>query len=303
MQLSSLDLNLLRTLEVLLQEGSVTRTADRLGVSQPAVSLALAKMRRHFNDDLLRRSGNRYELTPLAARLREQTAVAMLGVRRVFEAQPAFDPATEHREFTLLASDYAIAILGEALRPLTEERAPNVVLRLEQHTPYHVDHAHEVVPTVDGLVIPHGFVNGLPYTELYTDDWVCLVASSNARVGHTLGMEHLAELPWAFTYFAPAAFTPAGRQLQLLGVEPRVQIVVQSFLALPYVIAGTDRIALVQRRLAARAASWGDVRVMECPFDAVPITEAMWWHPMYERDPGHIWLRELLMDACRTMPI
>jgi DNA-binding transcriptional LysR family regulator len=302
-QLSSLDFNLLRTLDALLQEGSVTRAAERLQVSQPAVSLGLAKLRRHFNDELLRRAGNRYELTPLAVQLRERTAVAVLGVKRVFEAQPAFDPATEHREFTLLASDYAIAILGAALRILTAQRAPGVVLRLEQHTPSHIDHVHEVVRTVDGLVVPHGFVSGLPYTELYSDGWMCLVSTSNPHVGDELTMEHLAELPWAFTYLAPAAFTPAGRQLQTLGVEPRIELVVESFLALPFVIAGTDRIALIQSRLAKRAAQAADVRVLPCPFDAVPIAEAMWWHPMYERDPGHVWLRSLLVEACQSTSI
>jgi hypothetical protein len=98
----------------------------------------------------------------------------------------------EHREFTLLASDYAIAILGAALRILTAERAPKVVLRLEQHMPSHIDHFDEVVRTVDGLVIPHGFVSGLPYTELYSDGWMCLVSTrpasrSRFRRGHKRG--------------------------------------------------------------------------------------------------------------------
>ena len=303
MQLSNLDFNLLRTLDALLQEASVTRAAERLQVSQPAVSLALAKLRRHFNDDLLRRAGNRYELTPMALQLRERAAVAMTGVKRVFEAQPVFDPTTEHREFTLLASDYAIAVLGSALRVLTKERAPGVVLRMVQHKTTDVDHAHETVRTVDGLVIPHGFVSGLPYTELYSDGWMCLVSTSNRHVGEELTMEHLAELPWAFTYLAPTAFTPAGRQLQTLGVEPRVEVVVESFLALPFVLAGTDRIALIQSRLAERMTRGGDVRALRCPFDAVPITEAMWWHPMYERDPAHVWLRALLVEACQSTSI
>jgi len=178
-QLSSLDFNLLRTLDAVLQESSVTRAAERLEVSQPAVSLALAKLRRHFNDELLRRAGNRYELTPMAVQLRERAAVAMLGVKRVFEAQPTFDPSAEEREFTLLVSDYAVAVLGSALRVLTSERAPGVVLRMVQHKTADVDHAHETVRTVDGLVVPHGFVSGLPYTELFSDGWLGLVSTSN----------------------------------------------------------------------------------------------------------------------------
>ncbi|WP_322756182.1 LysR family transcriptional regulator [Frankia sp. Cas3] len=297
MELPNVDLNLLRTLDVLLQEASVTRASQRLQVSQPAVSLALAKLRRHFGDDLLRRAGNHYELTPLAVQLKERTSLAMLGARRVFEAAPAFDPTAERREFTLLCSDYAAAVLSEALQDLSFTRAPGVVLRFERHTTADIDHAVERIRTVDGIVLPHGFLSNLPYTELYTDDWVCLIATANTRVGDSLTMELLAELSWVFTYHGPTAFTPAGRQLQLLGVEPRVQVVIDSFLALPFAIAGTDRVGLVQRRLARKLTAAGDVRALECPFDAVAIAEALWWHPMYERDPAHIWLRALLTDA------
>jgi DNA-binding transcriptional LysR family regulator len=295
--LAKLDLNLLVTLDAVLREVSVTKAAAELGVSQPAVSAALARLRRHFDDPLLRRSGNSYVLTPLAVLLKRHTDVALSTVQRVFDARPAFDPAAEEREFRVLASDYAMAVLGEGLGALLDERAPGVRLRMEHHTPEIVEHAADHLRLVDGVLLPHGFLTGLPFTDLYEDGWMCLVSAGNRRVGDELTMELLADLPWAFTYFSPVAFTPAGRQLQMLGVEPRVQIVVESFLALPFVIAGTDRVALVQSRLVPRLTAAGDIRAMACPFDAVPIAEALWWHPMYERDPAHAWLRGVLAEA------
>jgi DNA-binding transcriptional LysR family regulator len=302
-ELSNLDFNLLRTLDVVLEERSVTRTAERLGVSQPAVSLALAKLRRHFHDDLLRRAGNQYELTPLGIELRARTGLAMTGIRRVFEAQPDFDPVSNEREFTVLTSDYAMAVVGGALQELTVQSAPRVTMRLEAHSAQIVEHAREILRTVDGMIIPHGFLSNLPYMNLFEDGWVCLVAKSNRRVGRTLTMDHLAELPWAFTYLTPTAFTPAARQLQMLGIEPHVQMVVASFLALPFVIAGTERIALVQSRVARQLTAHPDVQALPCPYDAVPISEAFWWHPMYERDPGHLWLRRYLADACGKLAV
>src|SRR5689334_2449623 len=113
--LNNLDLNLLLTLDALLAERSVTRAAERLGVTQPAVSAALARLRRHFGDLLLNRIGNRYELTPLAVQIRGDTTLALATVRRVFEATPDFDPAVAEREFTLVLSDYAVAVMGEEL--------------------------------------------------------------------------------------------------------------------------------------------------------------------------------------------
>jgi DNA-binding transcriptional LysR family regulator len=238
-------------------------TQRALGVSQPAVSAALARLRRHFDDPLLRRTGNSYSLTPLAMLLKEQTSVA--------------------------------------LGALLDEQAPGVRLHLEHHTARIIDHTAEHLRLVEGVLMPHGFITGLPFTDLYEDGWRCLVSASNRRVGDELTMGLLAELPWAFTYFSPTAFTPAGRQLQMLGVEPRVQIIVESFLALPFVIAGTDRLALVQSHLVPRLTAAGDVRALPCPFDAVPIAEALWWHPMYERDPAHLWLRQRLAEAGRRI--
>src|SRR5207244_3030001 len=95
--LVNLDLNLLVTLDVLLRERNVTRTAEHLGTSQPAVSAALARLRRHFGDELLHRMGNRYELTPLAAELSARTAPALAGVRRVFDVSTEFDPTSVDR--------------------------------------------------------------------------------------------------------------------------------------------------------------------------------------------------------------
>ena len=301
MDLRSLDLNLLVTLDALLREASVTRAARELGVSQPAVSAALRRLRRHFDDPLLRRTGNTYALTPLAVQLKEYAGVAIQAAQRVFEARPAFDPSTEQREFRVLSSDYAMAVVGEAVGPLLGQEAPGVRLHLEQHTPSIADRPADQFRAVDGVLIPHGFMTGLSFTDLYEDGWMCLVSVTNPRVGEKLTMQLLADLPWAFTYFSHTAFTPAGRQLQMLGVEPRVQIVVESFLALPFVIAGTDRLALVQSSLVPRLTAAGDIRALPCPFDAIPIAEALWWHPMYERDPAHIWLRRMLADAGRRI--
>jgi DNA-binding transcriptional LysR family regulator len=295
--LASLDLNLLLSLDALLQERNVTRAAMRLGLSQPAVSAALARLRRHFGDELLVRVGNHYELTPLASQLTERATVAISGVERVFAVVPEFDPATSEREFTLIISDYATAVLGQAVSAALAEQAPRVRLRFEQPTVGAIDNAAETMRGIDGMVLPHGFITDLPYLDLYQDEWVCIVASDNAAVGERLTMAHLRELPWVLTYHRPTAYTPAARQLALLGVEPRAQIVVDSFFAMPPMVAGSDRIALLQSRLAHPLSRLLDIRVLPCPFDAVPLVEALWWHPTYESDPAHRWLRGLLRQA------
>ena len=104
MNLASLDLNLLVSLDALLQQRSVTRAASQMGLSQPALSASLGRLRRHFGDELLTRVGNEYRLTPLAVQLRDLARLALTGVERVFTAQPAFDPASSTREFSMPVS-------------------------------------------------------------------------------------------------------------------------------------------------------------------------------------------------------
>ena len=155
----------------------------------------------------------------------------------------------------------------------------------------------------DGLLMPHGFLTDLPYTDLFTDTWVIIAAADNPAIGDAVTLDDIARQPWVFTYQSRSAFTSATRQIQQLGIEPRVEAVVESFLALPMFIAGTDRLALVQAGLAEYARNTGGVRVFEPPFDATPIHNAMWWHPVHRRDPEHEWLRTLAVEAASDLNV
>ncbi|WP_405009960.1 LysR family transcriptional regulator [Kitasatospora sp. NBC_01539] len=290
MNLATLDLNLVPALRALLEERNVTRAGARMGLSQPAMSAALARLRKHFGDDLLSRTGNSYTLTPLGTALLELTSTTCELLERVFTCQASFDPTVERREFTLLASDYAVAVFGTELARVVHDEAPAVRLRFLQVGPALVESIGTSLGSVDGLLMPHGVISGFPSTDLFADRWVCLVADDHPEVGHHLTLDDLARLPWAVyqrTHDAPAA-----RQLSLLGIEARVEVSVETFQLLPAMVAGTTRVALVQERLAARLGPHSGVRTLPCPFDAVPLTEALWWHPAHTRDAAHTWLRE-----------
>lgn len=297
----NIDLNLLLPLQALLSERSVTRAADLLGLSQPAMSAALAKLRRHFGDELLVRAGNSYQLTPLAAQLVERISTAVAAADRVFSSEPDFDPAVSSREFVVLMSDYALSVLGPVVSAIFDREAPRARLYVQPTTRENVDAAHENLRTADLLVLPHGFVTDLPHQDLYSDEWMCLVSADNPDVGDHLGMEQLAAMPWVLTYHRGTAFTTAAHELRQQGVELNVRMVTESYALLPAVIAGTNRVALVQRQLGLQLSAAGQVRAVPCPFDAAPLIEAMWWHPMHENDAGHRWLRRCLTDAARTV--
>jgi DNA-binding transcriptional LysR family regulator len=306
--LANLDLNLLVALRELLRERNVSRAAERLGVSQPAASAALARLRRHFSDELLVRDKGCYALTALAAALAEQVEAVCAASERLFAASTHFDPATSEREFTLVMADYTIGVMGELLSQHIHAAAAGVRLHIRLVRESLATEYSDAIRFVDGMVAPptHGFT--LPNTrsaELFRDRWVCLVAASNPvlDVG-VLRLADLARLPWVAPYYrdhpAPSA-APIMRQLTLLDIQPRVAVRVESYQAVPHFVAGTDRIALMQERLAVRFADRTDLRVMECPGQTEPIVEALWWHRQYEDDTAHAWLRRLIVEASRRL--
>ena len=297
MNLAGLDLNLMVSLDALLQERSVTRAASAMGLSQPALSGSLARLRRHFGDELLTRVGNDYRLTPLAVQLKELVRIALSGADRVFTAQPGFDAGSSTREFTVLVSDYAVVILGDVVVRLLSTEAPNTRLRLAAHTPAVVERADQALLTADLLLLPHGFVTDLSHRDLYRDEWVCVVAADNPVAEHGLTVHDLETLPWVVTYHGQTASTPAARQMRMLGIEPRIQVVIENFLGVPALIAGSDRIALLQRRLIDLLPLNIGLRVLPPPFEAAPLIEAMWWHPVYDADPEHLYLRDVFARA------
>lgn len=299
--LSRLDLNLLVSLDALLTERNVTRAAQRLHLSQPALSASLARLRTHFDDPLLIRRGNSYELTPLAIRLSEHTITALEAARRVFDSQADWTPRESTREFTIYGSDYAFATVGQAASRLAAVTAPNVKFRFDLHTPAVVEDAADRLRSADGLLMPHGHITSVNHTDLWMDRRAIIVDEDHPTIGDSITMEDLAENPWVFTYQSRSAFTSAGQQLQSLGLDTKIETIVQSFLALPYFVRGTERLGIVQESLASKASLPRGVRTLRPPFDAVPVVNALWWHPVHENDAEHTWMRGIFQSAGRML--
>ncbi|MEO8907193.1 MAG: LysR family transcriptional regulator, partial [Microbacteriaceae bacterium] len=221
MQLRNVDFNLLLPLRALLEERSVSRAAERMHMSQPALSAALSRLRRHFGDELLERRGNSYELTPLAIQLLERSYSATLSMERIFSAQSEFDPTTSTREFSIFSSDYGMAVLGGALADVLDEVAPGVRIRFNSMSSAVVANAPDSLRDHDGLFMPHGYLS-IPHQDMFLDRWVCVVSVDNDEVAAELRLEQLSQLPWVFTYSGQSEYTPASKQMQMLGIEPRV---------------------------------------------------------------------------------
>lgn len=296
--LNTIDLNLLVALDALLEERSVTRAAERLQRSQPALSAALKRLRIQFRDDLLTRVGNSYELTPLAAELRRKTTLALADAQRVFATRATFDPTTADREFSIVASDYGACVAGRALAMILNAEAPGVGLRFAPISEPWVTQAEESLRAVDGLLLPHGYLPALPSLEIHMDRWVAVCAIQNTDVGDELTVAAAQEAGFVLPFTGSATSINPVRQLMTMGVRPKVVVGVEHFSAVPRFVSGTDRIGIMQEHLARIYAPTDEIRIVELPFDAT-IREAFWWHPSIDRDPGHRWLRSQILRAGR----
>jgi LysR family transcriptional regulator, nod-box dependent transcriptional activator len=298
-ELRRFDLNLLVGLHALLYFRNVTRAAEHVGVSQPAMSRELRQLRRLFGDELLVRVGREYRLTTLARELIEPLGQVIASIEGAVARRPSFDPTVETRSFTIGMTDYGLLLL---LHPL--------VRRLGTEAPYMVLHHHptEADPAemlnsgrVDLVLEPREYLApGFPSQVLLEDRWMCAVWGGHPEVGESLTTELFERLPrLAFGVGPSGPTSTAELHYQRLGIGGRVTTTVDSFALLPFLLPGTRLVALVQEKLARRFQHATDIRLLEPPVPIPPLVVTMFWSPVNDADPAHAWLRTTLADVAR----
>ena len=303
MNLGGLDLNLLVALDALLSERSVTRAAQRVGLSQPGMSNALARLRRLFGDPLLVRQGAMLVPTARAEALIGPVQEALELIRSALDAPLRFDPATDRRSFRLSCSDYSVLMLiGPLVRGLGAD-APGVVVEV---LPRLADAGRALLNGDVDLVIEPPEIMGetdLESLRLWDDRWECCVWEGNTRVGERMTMEHYAALGHLIYSMGSAGQPVALPDLHMerLGVPRRIEVSVESFLLAPFLLQGTDLVTLIPKRAEAFLRRTGDIRVLESPVELPPLVEMLWWHSRANADPAHAWLRTRIGEVASTL--
>lgn len=297
MNLSTVDLNLLVALDALLEERNVTRAAARVGLSQPGMSSALARLRRLFNDPLLVREGQSFALTVRAESLVQPVREALTLVERALTDRPGFDPARDECTIRVSCSDYSVLVL---IAPLVRQLAVEAPLVTIEVQPRSLNPAQSLRHAETDLVIePTAVMEGatLPSQELMRDRWLCCVWSGNSRFGDTLSLETYLEL--GHVVYSMGGQTPrslADVHLERAGVHRRIEFSVGSFFLAPVLLQGTDLATLVLDRVVPLLQRTASVRVVEPPLAIPHITQAMWWSPARTTDPAHRWVRSRIRD-------
>ena len=299
MNLNSLDLNLLVTLDALLKEASVSRAAMRIGLSQPAASHALQRLRDIFGDPLLVRSGARMELTPRAQGLRGPLAQALDQVRGLFISDD-FDAASSERQFRLMMPDLAVELLMPPLMEKITALAPNVRLDIVPWRGPAIFTA-EFARTIDLVISIGDAFKGFHRQLLYTDRDALAV-----RRGHPAGAR--LSRREVFLGARHVAVIIRGQNEDLIdgwlrakGIERRIALVVPGYIEALHVTARTDLVAFVPRRLIGALAKQLSLIAVPPPLDPGIDEQFMFYPTRAQMDPGSIWLRNLMLGIGRQM--
>lgn len=296
---SSLDLNLLRYLAVLVQEGSVSRTADRLGVTQPAVSAALKRLRHAFGDPILVRSGQSMAPTPRALDMADRVAPMLVGVRELLERRGPFDAKKARRSFTLMGSDYVQFFVLPGLCARVEAEAPAVQIEHRPANPSKVEAWLESGQVDLGIGYLASPPPALRTRLLFGDKQVCLVRRKHPALARGIDAAMYAQLP--HVAISPGGAGYYGAQIDALlksqGIRRRVALTLPSFLAMPYVVARTDYIATVPKRFATYFANLLPLEIVPAPLALPSFEISLFWHERVHTDLPNTWLRQQVIVA------
>lgn len=297
MNLGQVDLNLLVVLDALLREQNVTRAAERLHMSQPATSTALARLRKILEDPLLVKQGRYMRLTPRGEALIEPVREVLATIEQHIVAPPDFDPARDERTFNLVSSDYVGVVIMRPLLARVNGAMPNVRLELGALSADAVRMVER--DEIDLVILPEALADdkltsSCSSAPVLRDRYVGAVWSQHPLAGGALPLRALAEYPY-LAFAPPSGYSLMDEDLERAGVTPRVEATSVNFITMPFLLAGTDMVTIIPASLVEQLAPAADIALLEPEFDLRPVRESAYWHTRRDADPGHRWLREQLL--------
>jgi DNA-binding transcriptional LysR family regulator len=296
-RLSGFDLNLLVVFDVLMAERNVTRAAKRLGLSQPAVSYSLSRLREGLGDQLLVRTSDGMAPTSRALMLQRQVSEVLDHIGSAIDGRASFDPAKSQRTFVIAATDYVQFVLLGALLRSVRQSAPGVTLKMVppvKRFPWDELGAGSidlVLGGADSREVP----KGLHRRWVFRDEVVCILradhpfANERLTLKRYLELDHVETLPFDSVGAADTA-------LAALGHSRRVVLTVPHFLTAPFLVAQSDCCFTLAYRIAKPLAAAHPICVRQLPFEMPVVTIGAFWHDRVHADPAHQWLRRLVVE-------
>lgn len=292
----TVDLNLLKAFDALMEERSVTRAAARLALTQPAVSGMLTRLRDSFNDPLFVRTPRGITPTPRAEELAGPVRRVLNDIDGMLRA-PLFDPATASMTLTLAATDYAMRAIVVPFLAALRRQAPHIRVAVLPIDDERLAGQLERGDIDLALITPDAAGPDLHARRLFDEQYVCAMRRDHAHAAAGgLSLDQFCALDHAIVSFKGANFKGVtDAALAKLGRERRVTLSVPSFLVLPDVLHASDLIAVVPRRLVA---GLDGIVLLPPPLPIPGFTKVAAWHARSHDDAAHGWARALLFATC-----
>jgi len=300
MRFKNLDLNLLVALDLLLAERNVSRAAERMRITQSAMSNALSRLRDYLGDDLLVRVGRRLELTPRAELLKGPVRDILVRIESSVTTTTRFDPSVSDRIFRIYVSDYSLATL---VPRFLEMIAPgNYPIRFEFRPQTNRPHQTLDSGEADILIIPSDFTSEEhPLKVIYEEGFVCIADKRHPRIGNRLDRKAFCRERHAVMQPLSDAISFETKSMARHGIVRNIDVTTVSFLALPYLVSGTQRLATVHASLGRQAARHLPIKMLALPFKIPRMRQSIQWHSYRSNDPAILWLRDMLRKAAEGM--
>ena len=271
----------------------MTRAAERVGIGQPAMSLALRRLRVALSDPILVRVGKESFLTPFAEEL-ESSVDEVLRIVDVISNRKTFDPNKDERSFRVAASDYStVTIIAPLMANLFKE-APGISIEIVRPDDDHGRFTQLISGDLDLLLFPSGGGPQLPSEVVSKDEWVCAVWEHHSAVRETVTMDDFFSLP-RLSYSNMTEPRPEGCDRD----NPKTKMIAHSFMSLPFLLKGSCLLTVIPRRLGEKLRTISEIRLLPLPFETPEIAESMFWHPRSTADPAHAWLRGRIAEEGR----
>jgi len=296
MELHELDLNLLVVFNQLLVERRVSKVAEDLGISQPAVSNSLAKLRKLFGDELFLRTAKGMEPTPFAEQLAESVSYALAMIHSGVNQRTSFEPSSARRAFTLGMTDIGEISFLPALIERLHRDAPGVTVSTVRNTTTNLRDELEAGKVDLAIGLLPQLKAGFFQRRLFLQRYVCLM-----RSGHRLDKRKisLAEYAAAEHLLVVSAGTGHGKVDELLqrsGVERTVRLTVPHYVSVGHILRGSDLVTTVPERLADGLIEPFELAKVPHPAKLPDVAINVFWHAKYHRSPANRWLRGIVFE-------
>lgn len=300
MNIKDFDLNLLVVFDAVLAAGSISRASDSLGLSQPAVSNALARLRKATGDRLFVRLANGVAPTPYAETIAGPIRAALEAISASLSGRQDFDAASSERDFAIHVTDLGEAFFLPRLLARLTRIAPRVRLRTLALS---TDEAREALRSgAADLTIGNlpDFEAGFYQQRLFRDRYVCVVSRDHPTIGARLTARQFAAASHAIAMPGGTGHGIIERTLVAHGLESRIALRVQNFLVLPSIVAASELIAIVPHSVGSQISPQDAVKLMPVPVAIPAFDVRQCWHERYHDDPGHRWLRQQFVELFRA---